>query len=158
VKTAALVWLALLLTACAAPPKPIAVKGQTQWAGRISLVVEASPIIQNTAGFTLTGSASAGQLELFNPLGAKAANIFWTSESAVLTNDQGVKNFANLATALQQLLQTHIPVEALFDWLAGVPHDANGWKADLSRYAEGRLFLTRNQPLPRAEMRIALEK
>jgi outer membrane lipoprotein LolB len=154
-------WLASLvavLTACAVPPKPVVTHGQNVWSGRLAITVEATPVMQTSAGFSLVGSPQAGQLELFTPLGNKAANVSWTSDSAIVTRGQDSKNYLNLETALEKLIQTSLPINAFFDWLAGTPTPVVGWDTDVSRYAEGRLFLVRQTPLPRTEIRVVLEK
>jgi outer membrane lipoprotein LolB len=46
-------------------------------------------------------------------------------------------------------------VAALFDWLAGFPSVADGWQADLSGRAEGRLR-ARRLTAPAADLRIVL--
>jgi outer membrane lipoprotein LolB len=153
----------LLLSACAAPPpKPLTASGEPSWSGRLSIKIESDPVQQTTAGFTLQGNPSAGQLDLFTPLGGKAAQVTWQStpnSQAVLTTEQGQQTYPSLGIALARITGTHIPIEALFGWLnADMAYEAkDGWKADLSRHSEGRVIAIRAQPLPRIEIRVVLE-
>jgi outer membrane lipoprotein LolB len=161
-----LVLVALLLAACAAPPK-LPPSEQPQWSGRLSIKIDADPSRQKpeqqtSAGFTLVGNAAAGQLDLFTPLGGKAAQVVWTPQSATISNGNVGRNFPDLATALREVTGADIPTSSLFDWLQGKQDKAlgasMGWEADLTRLSEGRIVAIRPQPLPRIELRIVLEQ
>ncbi len=155
------VGFAALLVACAAPPT-LPPSEQPQWAGRLSIKVERDPVQQTSAGFTLVGNALAGQLNLFTPLGGKAAEVVWGRDFATISDGKMGRNFPDLATALYQVTGADIPVSNLFDWLQGKQDKALeaslGWEVDLTRLAEGRLIAIRLQPLPRTELRLVLEK
>jgi outer membrane lipoprotein LolB len=152
--------LVLLLAACAAPPpKPITPLGELSWSGRLSIKIESDPVQQTTAGFTLQGNPLAGQLELFTPLGGKAAQVVWQSSptsQAVLITEQGRQTYPSLSIALARLTGTKIPIEALFGWLnADMAYETkDGWRADLSRHSEGKIIASRTEPLPRIEIRM----
>lgn len=156
---------AILLTACAAPPKPVNATDLPAWSGRLSITTDATPnqpAQQTSAGFSLQGREQAGQLDLFTPLGGKAAELKWQGESAVLTTSEGKKNYPNLPIAAQSLTGTEIPIAELFDWLQGKPakasEDENGWKVDLTRYSEGRITASRDWPVPKVVLRVVLER
>ena len=157
--------LCALLCGCAAPPKPASTVEAPAWSGRLSIKIDATDttaLQQTSAGFTLKGSAAAGQLDLFTPLGGKAAEVIWGAGFATLGDGKTSQKFPNLEAALESVTGTKIPVANLFDWLQGKQDKAleasMGWEADLSRFTEGRLILTRLQLLPRTELRIILEK
>jgi outer membrane lipoprotein LolB len=42
----------------------------------------------------------------------------------------------------------------MFDWLRGRDTRADGWEADLSRHAQGRVSARRTLPLPEAQLRL----
>ncbi len=156
-----LAFLMLLLTACSAPPK-LAPSEQPQWSGRLSITVWRDPVQQTSASFTLVGNALAGQLNLFTPLGGKAAEVTWGAGFATITDGKMGRNFSDLATALFEVTGADIPISNLFDWLQGKQNKALeasiGWEADLTRLSEGRLVANRLQPLPRIELRVVLEQ
>jgi outer membrane lipoprotein LolB len=157
--------LAAWLVGCAAPPKPVGTAEVPAWSGRLSIKIDASDQAaaqQTSAGFTLTGSAQAGQLDLFTPLGGKAAQVVWGAGFATLSDGKSEQRFPNLETALESVTGAKIPVSNLFDWLQGKQNKAleaaTGWEADLTRLADGRIFAARLQPLPRIELRVVLEQ
>lgn len=150
-----------LLTACVAPPK-LPPSQAPQWSGRLSIKVERDPVQQTSAGFTLVGNALAGQLNLFTPLGGKAAEVVWNRDFATISDGKMGRNFPDLATALHQVTGADIPVSNLFDWLQGKQDKAYeaamGWEADLTGFEQGRITAIRLQPLPRIELRVLLEQ
>ncbi len=156
-----LVFLMSLLTACVAPPK-LAPSEQPQWSGRLSIKIERDPVQQTSAGFTLVGNAVVGQLNLFTPLGGKAAEVVWGKDFATISDGKEKRSYSDLATALHQVTGADIPVSNLFDWLQGKQDKAHetamGWEADLTRLSEGRIVAIRRQPLPRIELRVVLEQ
>lgn len=155
------IFLIVILTACAAAPT-LPPSGQPQWSGRLSIKVEQDPVQQTSAGFTLIGSAAAGKLDLFTPLGAKAAQVIWGSGFATLSDGKTEHRYPNLETALESVTSAKIPASNLFDWLQGKQDkalDASlGWEADLTRLVDGRIFAARLLPVPRIELRVVLEK
>lgn len=154
-----------LMTGCASPPKPISTVEKPAWAGRLSIKIDAtsaSPAQQTSAAFTLAGNPQAGQLDLFTPLGGKAAEITWGAGFAIISDGKMGRRFPDLATALEQVTGADIPIVNLFNWLQGKQDKALeaslGWEVDLTRLAEGRVIAIRVQPLPRTELRLVLEK
>ncbi len=159
---AALLLTSLLLASCAAPPT-IAPSSDPAWSGKLSIRIERDPPEQTSAAFTLTGSANAGRLELFTPLGGKAAQLEWGANFATISDGKIGRNFPDVQTALREVSGADIPVASLFDWLQGKQekeHDiAQGWEVDLSQLAQsGYLVATRAAPLPRIKLRVVLER
>ena len=157
--------LCALLVGCALPPKPASTTEVPAWSGRLSIKIDATDttgLQQTSAGFTLKGSASAGQLDLFTPLGGKAAEVIWGAGFATLGDGKSHQKFPSLEAALESVTGAKIPISNLFDWLQGKQDKALeaslGWEADLKRLADGRIFATRLQPLPRIELRVVLEQ
>lgn len=132
------------------------------WRGRLAVRIEADPNAAEaqsfSAAFELSGSASAGALTLFTPIGTTAAALAWTPRTAVLKNNGDTQSFATLDALIKQVIGTDMPVAALFAWLAGENVDAAGWIADLSRHADGRITARRLTPAPAAELRLVLDQ
>lgn len=153
--TAAASGLLLALTGCAVAPSRPEPSGP-RWSGRLALQIEGRPEGSFTASFDLRGSARAGELELFTPLGGTAAWLQWAPDRARLrAPGQPERQAASLNDLLVQATGTPLPVAALFDWLAGIPSVADDWQADLSGRAEGRLR-ARRLTAPAADLRIVL--
>lgn len=132
------------------------------WRGRLAVRIEADPSASESqsfsAGFELSGSAPAGALTLFTPIGTTAAALSWTPNTAVLKTNGDIQNFATLDALIKQVIGTAIPVAALFAWLAGDNMQVAGWSADLSRQPEGRITARRQTPAPAAELRLVLDQ
>lgn len=128
------------------------------WTGRISLKVQSEPAQAFFAGFELKGQANVGELTLTNPLGGILGVIRWSSTSATLESAQAPKRFASVDELLAQTTGAVIPIAALFDWLAGKQTNLDGWIADLSQRAEGRIQASRLSPEPQAQLRLILDR
>jgi outer membrane lipoprotein LolB len=149
--------LALLLAACATPPRPAAPPGVQVWTGRLALNVEGRAGESFSAGFELKGAPQAGELSLFNPLGGTVAVLAWAPGSAVLRSGGNTRQFPSLEALAEEATGAPIPIAALFDWLAGKATPVAGWQADVSQVAEGRLRARRVDPPPLADLRVAFE-
>ena len=137
-----------------------AVDRTAYWSGRMALQLEGD---FNTASqsfsatFELHGSALSGSLVLFNPLGSVVAKLQWDAVQALLVQGGNIKSSDSLTSLVQELTGSEIPVAALFDWLQGRSAMVDGWTADLSRMAEGRLSARRDTPLPVTSLRVVLD-
>ena len=152
--------LALVVGGCAQPARTMAPAGVTaaSWSGRLALQVEEAGSASYAAGFELRGSAESGEMKLFTPLGGTLAVLAWSPGSAVLRSPSQERRFESLEQLAAHVTGTPIPVAALFDWLAGINTTVAGWEADLSQLAQGRLRARRVQPLPVADLRLALDR
>jgi outer membrane lipoprotein LolB len=148
---------AILLGACATPVPSALKPDETRWAGRFSLTVHSDPPQSWSAGFELSGSALAGDLQLSSPLGSRLAEVRWSASGAELQQGGRTTRHASLDNLTTELGGTALPVAALFDWLRGQQSLVSGWEADLSRQSEGRIVARRLQPLPGAELRLILQ-
>ncbi len=147
------------LTGCAQLlPHPPHTTPDTQWSGRLALQMDEQEAQSLSASFELQGSSASGQLVLFSPLGNVLARIQWEPGKAVLVTGNQTRTADSLDVLLQQSTGTQLPVAALFAWLQGVASTADGWSADLSHLKEGRLTAIRRSPLPRATLRIILDR
>jgi outer membrane lipoprotein LolB len=152
--------LALALAGCAQPARTPAPAGVTasSWSGRLALQVEEASSQSYAAGFELRGSADAGEMKLFTPLGGTLAVLAWSPGAAVLRSSSQERRFESLEQLAAHVTGTPIPIAALFDWLAGINTAVPGWEPDLSQLAQGRLRARRVQPLPVADLRLALDR
>ena len=91
------------------------------------------------------------------PLGTTLLSARWSALEALLEAGHQIRRFPDIDTLLQQATGASIPVSALFDWLKGRPSQADGWTADLSYYADGRITARRESPSPAAQLRIVLD-
>ncbi len=148
----------LLLAGCAHPPViPQPAEGALPtWAGRISLQISSEPPQAFFAGFELKGSPSQGELALATPLGNNLAVLRWSPQEAVLDSGNQVQRFASVDELLEKATGAAVPLPALFDWLNGKNTALQGWNADLSQHAQGRISASRTAPTPRADLRIVL--
>lgn len=125
--------------------------------GRLALTVYSEPAQSWFASFELRGDARRGSLVVLSPLGTVVSTLNWSPEQAVLGAGDKTIAYASLADLTQAATGTPLPIEALFDWLAGTPSAAQGWQADLSRQAQGRINAIRTEPEPRTELRVVLD-
>ena len=118
---------------------------------------DGSPQDSWSASFQLQGTPSAGQLDIFSPLGSQLALLHWSPDGAWLR--QGRKETASdsLPALIERSLGTAVPIEAFFAWLQGHPLQAQGWHADLGQYTQGRISARRTDPLPQAQLKIILQ-
>ena len=144
-----------LLTGCA-QPRPMPENLGRLWVGRLALQVEGQASQSFSASFELSGTAQQGRFEVFTPLGGTLAQLRWGAGHAELITAEQTRQSESLDALLQEALGADIPVAALFSWLEGNPATAQGWQADLSAIAQGRLVAYRFAPQPQATLRIAL--
>jgi outer membrane lipoprotein LolB len=159
----ALRWLlalfaALLLSACAAPPRTPAAPGVQAWSGRLALTVEGQASQSFSAGFELKGAPDNGELTLYNPLGGTVAVLAWSPGTATLRAGGSTRQFPSLEVLAQEATGAPLPVAALFDWLVGRATPVEGWEPDVAQVAEGRLRARRHAPPPVAELRVVFER
>jgi len=164
-----------LLSACASPPRRAAaapdpaqttVQGQeqqaqtspapTQWSGRLALLIETDPVQHFSAGFELSGDARSGVLRLFSAFGQTLAQAHWSPQQTLLQHNGRSTPYASMDDLTAALTGVALPLLPLFAWLSGQPAELDGWQADLSRHAEGRLQARRLQPGPAVELRLLL--
>jgi outer membrane lipoprotein LolB len=156
---AALLLSLSLLTACMHAPRTPAGSAQAElWSGRLSLQVHSEPVQSFSAGFELKGSPEKGELLLSSPLGNTLLAARWTPLEAVLEEAGKTRSFSHIDALIEQSTGAALPVAALFDWLHGKPGQQQGWTADLGQLAQGRISAQRSKPLPRADLRIVLDK
>jgi len=163
----ALAWGAVLaLGACASPAPlrpqaPDATSTQaspeaTHWSGRLALTIESDPVQHFSANFELWGNADQGSLSLSSPLGQQLALAQWDAQQALLQHNGRSTAYPNMDELSAALTGVALPLRPLFAWLRGQAAELEGWQADLSRHAQGRLQARRWQPAPAVELRLIL--
>lgn len=148
---------AVLLAACAQTPHPNAPRSANHWSGRLAVVVEGESSRSFQAGFELTGTAEAGTLTLFSPLGSTVAQLQWQAQQATLRYNDTTHQSPSLDALVHEVTGSALPIAALFSWLHGDAVQASGWSVDLDRLTQGRITATRTTPEPRTTLRIALD-
>lgn len=146
--------LSLLLGACATPVRE---RPAQFWSGRLGLQVNSEPPQSLQASFELQGNPQSGELTLLNPIGGVLARLSWTPQQATLERGNERWTQPSVEALAQQLAQTPLPVQALFDWIEGRAVVHAGWQPDLSALGEGRILAQRSQPAPAAQLRIVLD-
>lgn len=155
IRRMAVLGLALLLGACAIPPRE---RPAQFWSGRLGLQIQSDPPQSLQAAFELQGSPQVGELTLLTPLGGTAARLSWRPGQAMLERGNERWTQTSVEALAQQLVQTPLPVQALFDWIEGRAVTHAGWQADLSAHQQGRILAQRQQPAPAAQLRIVLDR
>jgi outer membrane lipoprotein LolB len=154
----------ILLGGCAVPPptQPGNPAEANFWRGRLAVRVEPDPPNSGaqafSAGFELSGNATAGQLTLFTPLGSTAAALSWAPDAATLRANGDIRHFESLDALLRSAVGTELPVVALFAWLRDENMTMAGWSADLSQHANGRIAARRLLPAPAAELKLLIDQ
>ncbi|HEX4509180.1 MAG TPA: lipoprotein insertase outer membrane protein LolB [Burkholderiaceae bacterium] len=168
------------LAGCASV-NPATVAGPT-YAGKIAVRSEAAPgkDARSMSGqFELAGTASEGRLVLTSPIGTTVARAHWGDvyaegrPSDIVLEAQGrTVRFSGFEAMTEAALGEALPLEALFDWLAGHPwqgspatvsvdggaFDQFGWHVDRSHLAtDGLLSADRTEPAPAIHVRIKLD-
>ena len=151
----ALAGLGLLLGACASVPPE---RPARFWSGRLGLQVHSEPPQSLQAGFELQGDALKGELTLLSPVGSVLARLSWRPGQATLERGEERWIRRSVEELGQQLVNTALPVQALFDWIEGRPLAHAGWVADLSGHGQGRILARRTHPEPAALLRIVLDR
>lgn len=145
------------LMGCATPPKPTVPEGAEAWAGRLSLQIDSDPPQHFSAGFELSGSERQGELVLSSPLGQQVASAQWGAAGAWLVQGELRQGYPDMDSLTAATTGTALPLGALFRWLRGEASRVDGWEADLSRHADGRLTARRTSPEPRVQLRIVFQ-
>lgn len=155
---ASLLFTMFLIAGCTTPPRATSQNDgkNSFWTGRISLQVQSEPPQAFFAGFELKGNPAQGELTLNSPLGNSLAVLRWSPQEAVLDSGNQIQRFASVDELMEKATGAAVPLPALFDWLDGKNTAAQGWSADLSQQAEGRISASRTTPQPRSDLRIVL--
>lgn len=151
----------ILIAGCAHPigVKSINSSQNEFWTGRISLQVQSEPVQAFSASFELRGQPERGELTLISPLGSVLGVLRWSPGDATLdSGNRKIEHFSSINELMERATGAAVPPSALFAWLRGDNASVSGWSADLSRLGEGRIWATRTEPAPQAELRVVLDQ
>ena len=140
-----------LVGACANTPQA---PRDAFWQGRMSLTVHQTPVQHVAAAFELEGNASEGELTLFSPLGYASLVLRWSPGQAQWLQNGQTRSFASLSEMTQAATGTDLPLDALFDWLAGRDLAVPGWTLERHGPA-GRWSAQRSQPAPAVTLTVS---
>jgi outer membrane lipoprotein LolB len=147
-----------------APFKTGALEPIKRWQGRFAITTLSQPPRAERAAFELTGTVTAGQLDIVSPIGTTVARIMWRPGQASLISGGTYTDYADLDALSQALVHTHLPVQALFNWLQGQPSPINetqlhssAWVVDTCQVHVGRLKAQRDYPLPSVSLTVVFE-
>ena len=151
--------IGLTLAGCAQlKPRVAAQASADLWTGRLSLQIQTDPPQNVYAGFELRGNPVQGELHLNTPLGNTVVAAHWSPGQASLRSGGKTSSFRSIDELLAGATGAALPASALFDWLAGKNTASNGWVADLTQQAAGRISARRSEPAPLTELRIVLDQ
>ena len=175
-RAAGVLFIAVILGACATVPKPIGADQAEVLSGRLSVRVDSvdgAAARSLSAAFELAGDATAGRFGLATPLGTVLAQARWAPGHVVLTTPQGETQFSDLNSLTREMLGEALPVAAFFDWLRGRPwpgaasavslapaepgFEQLGWNVSLARFDDAWVSARREQA-PTVTVRAKLDR
>lgn len=93
-----------------------------------------------SAGFVWSQWGDRFEFELRQPVSQKTWRLTGNVRGALLEGgDDGPRRAVSAEELLRDVLGWHVPVEALRDWVRGVPHGGASSLAEVDRDGEGRL-------------------
>ncbi len=149
----------LLITGCSTPPSAPTAALPTQIPvreGRLFLRVDNNPPTITQADISLQGTAEAGQLTLYGPLGITHGLLRWSPGEAVWSRGQEQVRFSSLDALLASTLGTALPVPTVFAWLEGRAIALEGWDLVSLPASDQPLVARRRHPAPTLELRLRL--
>ena len=120
----------------------------------MSLTVHQTPVQHVAAAFELEGNATQGVLTLFSPLGYASLVLRWSPGLAEWLQNGQTRSFSSLSEMTQAATGTDLPLDALFEWLAGRDLAVPGWALERSGPA-GRWSAKRSQPAPAVTLTVS---
>ena len=148
----------IVLSGCSTPNRHPSTNAPLEWQGRISVQVLGHSPSSMSANFLLRGNTKNGELNLYSPLGTTIGVLTWTPQQVQLYDGNKQQYFNSLAELTEQTTGAALPIDAIFAWLQGHSNSTEGWQADLSGHAQGRLLAQRSLPAPTAVLRIVLDR
>lgn len=150
-----------LIASCAIPAGVTADKSSKldYWQGRLALKIHTDPVETFSANFELTGNAKVGTLTFSTLLGLTAAQLEWGEQGAKLRARGEVRDFESLDSLTLHAVGSKLPIGSMFAWLQGNQSNKElpqGWEADLSQLAKGKVLARRNPPEIPVDLKIVL--
>lgn len=152
--------LALVLTGCSTfsglATRPDSTAPLPVREGRLFLRVDTAPPTVTQADIRLEGTAEAGQLTLFGPLGTTQGQLRWSPGEAVWSRGLEEQRYGSLDQLLAQSLGTTLPVPTVLAWMDGQAVTLEGWELVSLPSSQAPLVARRRHPSPTLELRLRL--
>ena len=152
--------LALVLTGCSTlsglSTRPDSTAPLPVREGRLFLRVDTAPPTVTQADIRLEGTAEAGQLTLFGPLGTTQGQLRWSPGEAVWSRGLEEQRYGSLDQLLAQSLGTTLPVPTVLAWMDGQAVTLEGWELVSLPSSQAPLVARRRHPSPTLELRLRL--
>ena len=97
-------------------------------------------------------------MELSTTLGTTLAQLRWSTQEAQLEAGGTTRTFPSLRELTLAAMGAELPLDALLQWLRGVPASSEGWQSDLREFDSGRLNAQRLKPEPRVDLKIIMDR
>lgn len=97
-------------------------------------------------------------MALTTSLGTTLAHMQWSAEGAQLQASGASRVYPSLSALTLATMGAELPLEALFQWLQGQTATSAGWQSDLSQWDAGHISVQRQNPEPRVDLKILLER
>ncbi len=108
---------------------------------------DGSPQDSWSASFQLQGTPSAGQLDIFSPLGSQLALLHWSPDGGLAAPGQRRNRVRLLPALIERSLGTAVPIGKLFRLAdKATPCKPKAGSADLGQYTQGRISARRTRP------------
>lgn len=137
---------------------PQALSQDAFYEGRLSVTVDAGKPQTWSAPFSLRGRPEEGRLALYSPFGSTVALVQWDAHAARLEASGQSRSYPSVEQLLEQELKVGIPLESLFDWLAGRDTPAPGWTTQGVSTQERERIFVRSQPQPEVTVKVLLDE
>jgi outer membrane lipoprotein LolB len=131
---------------------------QTEWQGRLSVIVMSTPPQAMSARFLLRGDAHTGALDLYSPLGTTVGALQWSPHQVQLSDGNQLQHFESLADLTEKITGAALPMAAIFNWIQGKNDLVDGWQTDFTGARQGSLVAQRTMPIPEVTLRIKLDR
>ena len=97
-------------------------------------------------------------MQLSTALGTSLAQLRWSAQEAHLEAGGTTRTYPSLRELTLAAMGAELPLDALLQWLRGVPATSEGWQSDLREFDSGKLNAQRLTPEPRVDLKIILDR
>ena len=97
-------------------------------------------------------------MELSTALGTTMARLKWSAQEAHVVAGGITRTYPSLRELTLATMGAELPLDALLQWLRGVPASSEGWQSNLTEFDSGRFSAQRLAPEPRVNLKIILDR